>query len=68
MDLAVLVASTNASNMRRIENEDDVARQLRAYFERTHPRLRFVHVDLQSLSFMEEVQIFRRARVLIALF
>lgn len=79
-NVALLVATGRASNGRTIANEDEVQRALRAYFadaaqqhgpQQLHPlkqRLRFMHQDAQSLPLVEEARLFRRARLVVALF
>ena len=67
-DVALFVSSANATNGRRIADEEAVALELKAYFARAQPRLQFVHVNPQALSFLDEVRLFRRTRVLVTLF
>ena len=68
LDTALFVSNTNATNQRRIINEDELGLALAAHFAAQHPRLRFAHRDLQALPFLEEVRLFRRSRIVIALF
>ena len=67
-ELALFVATANATNGRRVADEDSLAIELKDYFARAHPHLRFVHVNPQALSFLDEVRLFRRTRVLVTLF
>lgn len=73
-NVALLVATGRASNGRTIANEDEVQSALRAYFADAAPlhslkqRLSFVHQDVQSLPLVEEARLFRRARLVVALF
>ena len=73
-NVALLVATGRASNGRTIANEDEVQSAIRAYFADAAPlhslkqRLSFVHQDVQSLPLVEEARLFRRARLVVALF
>ena len=66
--VALFASSKNAKNGRSIDDEDSVARALARLVAIERPQLQFLHVNLESLSYANEIRLLRRTMLFVALF
>ena len=67
-DTVLFVSNEGSSNGRRIENEAMVAAAVRTALARIRPHWRFRYQRLESLSYANELRLFRRTTLMIGLF